>query len=58
MSCPFCKSHNVRTISVFEKRRKKVIIEAKCYDCGVRFRAKFQRFVGLRWDLVKVKPIW
>jgi transcription elongation factor Elf1 len=56
MSCPFCNSNRVKTISVFKSTAEEKIIEVKCGNCGLVFVATFRRKVGLNWSLVKVKP--
>ncbi len=57
MACPFCHSDNVKTLSVMERTSKKCVVEVKCFNCSVCFEAEFRRGSGLRWELVKAKPV-
>lgn len=57
MACPFCHSDNVKTLSVMERTSKKCVVEVKCFNCSVCFEAEFRRGIGLRWELVKAKPV-
>ena len=54
MACPFCNSGNTRTISVWERTGKRIILEVKCRDCHLKFYVKLKP-AGPRWTPVSVR---